>query len=462
MASPQHVFLFCASLVGLALIVVTPPSQVPDEPNHFQRAYQVSTGQLLPETVDRRVGGVLPHSILMTPARFLIGRDEKVTAALFRAEWARALEPERSQFVDFPGSALYSPVPYLPHAAGIALGRMVGFGPLALFYIARLFNFLTWLTLVYLAIRLAPTAKWLMCLLGLVPMHLFVVASNSADAVTNGLAFLSVAWFMRLAWADRPLRRWRDLGMGLLLVILLSLCKGAFGPIAGLVLLIPPQRLGLAWWARVLLALGFLVTSVAAFWLWSEQVRPMHLDYEQYNPKYRAHLPLNRGVDTERQMVGVIKNPVGFLKIVAVSLYNDRHPLSRQFYGNLGWLELQIPPTYLYAYFALLVWVAAVEPNRVVPTHQGRCLLVGAGLAVIVAIAFLMYCAWVPLGGTAISGWQGRYFMPAALLLWCAAPARIADPRDRWHRRLAILVVLMVCLNWIEGFRLLVERYYLG
>jgi hypothetical protein len=41
-------YLLTAGAMGLLYAVVTPPFQVPDEPNHFYRAYQVSSGEVSP------------------------------------------------------------------------------------------------------------------------------------------------------------------------------------------------------------------------------------------------------------------------------------------------------------------------------------------------------------------------------------------------------------------------------
>jgi hypothetical protein len=39
---PASVFAWVALLIGALLVALTPPFQVPDEPNHFYRAYQVA------------------------------------------------------------------------------------------------------------------------------------------------------------------------------------------------------------------------------------------------------------------------------------------------------------------------------------------------------------------------------------------------------------------------------------
>lgn len=60
---PARVFAWVALPVGVLLVALTPPFQVPDEPNHFARAFQVSDGGLVAQRTADSVGGVLPRSI---------------------------------------------------------------------------------------------------------------------------------------------------------------------------------------------------------------------------------------------------------------------------------------------------------------------------------------------------------------------------------------------------------------
>src|SRR3954464_8500313 len=62
--SPQKFFLLVASLFGVLYALVLPPFQSPDEFNHFYRAWQISTGQLIGlKTIDR-LGGILPQGLM--------------------------------------------------------------------------------------------------------------------------------------------------------------------------------------------------------------------------------------------------------------------------------------------------------------------------------------------------------------------------------------------------------------
>ena len=58
--TPARAVLVLGALCGLAFVLVTPPFQVPDEPVHALRAYQISEGSFIPSA-----GGVavLPASL---------------------------------------------------------------------------------------------------------------------------------------------------------------------------------------------------------------------------------------------------------------------------------------------------------------------------------------------------------------------------------------------------------------
>src|SRR4051794_3397381 len=91
---------------------------------------------------------MLPSSLIELTEDFLRTRaihtdDRRITAQPLRRTLlalARPLEPDRWEFVDFTSTVFYSPLPYLPQAIAIMVGRWAGAGPLALLYLARLAN----------------------------------------------------------------------------------------------------------------------------------------------------------------------------------------------------------------------------------------------------------------------------------------------------------------------------------
>ena len=107
-ARPAPICFLLEPLGVLPMLVLTPPSQVPDEQEHFHRAYQLSELQMLYETVLRCCG---------RDAAFIVNRidrgfpghagypcraeDHPATVAPYLAGAGSPLDPDREEFVDF-------------------------------------------------------------------------------------------------------------------------------------------------------------------------------------------------------------------------------------------------------------------------------------------------------------------------------------------------------------------------
>jgi predicted membrane protein DUF2142 len=128
-------FLVVGLVAGAAFAVLFPPFSIADEPSHFLRAFHVSSGRLVPERTAAGMGAVLPASLPRLADELAGGlpfnHQLKVDPRIVLAALRRPLGEER-QFVDFRNAAFASALPYVPQAAGIALGRSLGAPPLRL------------------------------------------------------------------------------------------------------------------------------------------------------------------------------------------------------------------------------------------------------------------------------------------------------------------------------------------
>jgi uncharacterized membrane protein len=145
--SPYRLYLLVGGITALLLCFLTPPFEVPDEPQHFYRAYQLSTGELWGIVQDGKTGGVLPSSLPELVEHFLGTRVSHTDRPLRPHPWtdtwsqiARPLEPERREFVEFGGSATYPPLGYLPQALVVFVMRTLRAPPLLDLYVGRFVN----------------------------------------------------------------------------------------------------------------------------------------------------------------------------------------------------------------------------------------------------------------------------------------------------------------------------------
>jgi hypothetical protein len=148
------------AIAAFLYVFMTPPFQVPDETQHFAKAYQLSLGRLLTVPGDGTMGDLLPRSIdgLMTVDFPLetTGQHHLYRLGDIAAGWRRPLDPGDTVFVAFPNIASYAPTLYAPQALGIVLARAAGLPPLGLFYAARLFNASAGVALIVAATLVIP------------------------------------------------------------------------------------------------------------------------------------------------------------------------------------------------------------------------------------------------------------------------------------------------------------------
>lgn len=477
-------FIAIAAITCLAIASITPPFQAADEYLHFYRAYQISTGQLIPDrqtgscsgysndfTHELCLGGSLPRSLLMT-VRQASAEDLRFDAtrkqdfASLRRLWSLPLNPDDRHFLKFNTTGLHAPIGYFPQAIGIAIGRSVSpiispisglptLPPIAFMYCGRLTNALIWLICIYLAMRLAPefTLGWFA--IGLLPMALFQASSLSADVCTNGLACVIVALVVR--YRSRP---WESSLIPWTLSILTALfavSKLAYAPMALLLLLIParsffpvctrPHCSPCRWlW---LSATGFL--SIASVFTWSQIVDQIYVS-------------LHPDLDPAAQIAGILADPLGFIAIAIATLTANVNHYLHQFIGVFGWLDTPLPTLHVAGY--AIVLTLAVMLGQTDGNSQDRharhwrkrdrliaAFALGSSIGLLCVLAYL----WNIVGIDRIGGIQGRYFIPLAPLL---LPILSRSQSVVNLRSLTTGTISLAIISGASTITTLVQRYY--
>ncbi|HET6516302.1 MAG TPA: DUF2142 domain-containing protein [Thermodesulfovibrionales bacterium] len=442
--TPEKVFLLLGITYGILFLFVVPPFVVPDEPNHFYRAYQMSEGRFVAEkrlpavlNPDQRaerqrdaremrslfmkaeveavmkkfyslkdiggIGGLLPESLLSTTNAFLRllhpqnTQDPRDMLLLLTLP----LDKNKRTFLHFPNTAVYSPVPYLPQAFGIAIGRISGLSPLALMYLGRISNFLAWLLLMYLSIKCMPIGKWALFLLSLSPVTLCEATSLSADGFTVGIAFLTTSLFVRTAFDGSETRAKVSLIFAASLVLALS--KQAYFLMPLLFLLIPLEKIGS--WKRYLVTFLLLIIlsfSVVMIWTWKADI------HEDIYTIYGFLLP---DLSAKKQMSFILKQPLEYCRILSKTFMQNGGTYMKSFIGS----ESELLAV---CYFVMLLLAMRSEASeRIVISLKQRIVIFAVLCLNVLVVVTLAYIGWTSVGNETISGVQGRYFIPLSPLL---------------------------------------------
>ena len=440
---PRLFFLVAALLGGLGFLFVTPPFQVPDEPAHFYRAYAVSEGQFLMAGGNGTNSRPLPAS-LKTLVEILVDDvpfhpERRIQPGTWKRAREVRLQPEEVESSSPPRSLQYSAVPYLPQAAGIAVGRWIGASPLALVYFARSANLIAAVGLIYFAICQLPGYRWLAVLLALTPMAMFLRSSVSADAGITAIAYLLTATIAKIAFRAVPLHgRW---DFGLLVVLSVSLCltKPVYFPLVLAAFVIPSSRIPIQRPGFVFLAI--LVFSIGAV--------TVTLAISQ---------PSVDGISAriESLVDEVFTDPFDLFGRIAVDYILHAPRYGAEFIGRLGWLDTPLPLVLLGLYLAFLIAYTVMDsgPLAVVTPWQ-RLVLALVIAASLMAISIAMYF----MNGR-IAGIQGRYFLPIALAAaWIFHTGRQPRFKDKsWV--LPAGVALLTVVSFAVTACTICDRYY--
>jgi uncharacterized membrane protein len=408
--------------MGLVYLVVTPPFQVSDEPNHFYRCYQISELQIIPERRDAHLGGDLPRALVSTVEEtsddVASNADKKVDPGVI-LDMLDYHPPkgDRPRYVHFPNSALYSPVPYIPQLIGVLFGKLLGLSPLLLMYLGRLSNLVAAVLMCAYAIKITPVFGRVLLLLALTPMFVYQAASLSPDAMTNGLSVLLLAVTLKYSFVpDAQLKR-RGLILIATICVLLGLCKSVYFLLALLYFIIPHQKVGSR---RKYVAIGISIVLLSALssYLWMSSIRDL----------FMAYIP-GGFTDLSQPREFILSNPFSFARMVATNLLKYWPYYIRSGIGQLGWGETKLPSAFLTLYAFVICAVALASGSKEILFSYRQKLLLGAvalcGTALIVIGQFFV---WTEAGSLSIRPAQGRHFIPyAPLYLLLLYNTRYAD-----------------------------------
>ena len=291
---PQYFFLFAALFFQWRFNTVTPPLQAPDEFNHFYRALQVSEGQFLPLKQDNRLGGVVPGSV----REFVLPYSNAATNLKYTLTQKQIVDSYKipysnadTIFYDFPNTAVYSPVSYLPHAVAIYVLKKLNLSVANLYYGGRNFAFICWLFGMFFVISIIPFGKWLMTLLMLLPMNLYIANSFSADTVTNIVALLFVAYVLKLSQQDKKVLLSNVLLL-LFMIVFLVFAKVVYIGLVLLLFVIRSRQFNSI--LNYCFSIGglFLAAALVTYY-WSSTVLEYYTPFVDYNPNYRNGICLS-------------------------------------------------------------------------------------------------------------------------------------------------------------------------
>ncbi len=458
-----------AFLLAVGLSWLIPPMQSPDETNHINRAYLISQGRLLLQTlpvdltgpkedkdvtayIERarqqggRMGGLVDQGLLkFTDAHLPLVREaERRFSAAEKSQLAQLSWTGTQSYFFLPGTGYYFPAVYAPQALGLAIGQWLNLSIEHSYQAARGMTLFACFAMLWLACRFMVPNPWVVAIL-LLPMSLFQLLSPTIDGLTTSLSVLTISLFLKSADPARehaPASSW---GLALCIFLLAS-SRTHLLPLLALPFFVAWQRQ-----SRRDFYLGCLVTVATLGWV-------LFALYSTNDPR------IVRNHTTMELLSHYATNPLAFFKVSLASLAD--HQLftfyQQSFIGILGWLDTRLPE-----YFYPTLWMglglsalASVSVSTLRQDWRARLLLAGLALACIGLIFLALLVTWTPHPATVVQGVQGRYFVvPMILFAYVASGFTVVQtPVRRW---LAALVTAGFALLSLTALTMTVlSRYH--
>lgn len=392
-------FLLVAIVLGILFLVIMPPGQAPDEIAHFRRAYGISEGLFIPDEVVNYTGAI--GSDIPVNSEFLLRRTDHGSYNIIAEQIGWSAEEVSKQ--PYTSAAIYNFICYIPQTLAVLIGKLLGFSVLGMAYLMSVFNFVTWVTLTYFAIKKIPKFKSVVMFISLLPITLQEATSLSPDAMTIGVSVLLVSYILYLAYGTRKKMKTQDFAILSLLALVIGFCKIVYLPLIALILVIPWQRYGSKKKKWIYIgALFFVVAAVNLLWL---------MVSSRYLIEYRP------GVDSGEQLSGILKDPLDYLLVIlrTTTVYGYNW-MSNMLGVTLG-PHSALPRVVFIASAAIMLVLLVQRQDSLNVKKWDRVLFATIFLAIVGLIFTSLYMQWTAYDSEIVEGIQGRYFLPILLLV---------------------------------------------
>lgn len=381
----EKVYIVVLAVLGFLYMIFMPPFRVSDEYRHFNRAYEVTMGQIVSQNESPRGSEVLAE-----------GETKYSTV------WNNRdinMQENRSKMENTVASG-YSPVSYLPASIGIFVARFFSENLLILVYVARICSFICTLLILYKTVKYMPFGKNIIIAITLLPISIqeFVTVSSDSLVIALTLAMISFTFYERQQVIEQPGAHmtWQEIVTMFAMAIMLGQCKYIYVFLSAIYLWIPKERFAgmkrKSWYAVTLVTATGMTMAI---WLFATNV-----------------VKLGGSIS---QTAGTTDGSVNLFRVLAGTVsYNWKIFIASATADSLGDLDIHPSKLLVVLFVLLLVYIILAESkNTKELTLPVRLSFLGLACLEIAALLFtFIHEGYVNEEFQAVIGIQGRYFIP--------------------------------------------------
>ncbi|MBQ2639503.1 MAG: DUF2142 domain-containing protein [Bacilli bacterium] len=304
----------------------------------------------------------------------------------------------------------YNKLIYLPFSIGFIIAETLGFSFIGMVVFSKLMNFLLYVLLIYMAIKIIPFAKKLIFLIGLLPANIYLASQFSYDPTITASIILGIAIFLKMLTIEKI--NYRYIMAFVLAIIWASLPKAVYCPLLLLLLFIPNKKFNSKKEGCLVKTIIVIITTLllATFIL----------------PTVSSNVGGDvRGGNTSvsGQLKFVLASPLSFviLLIKFFSVNGVSLALGERGFVDIAYLNSYISLFQSAAYMIALIlmfytlYAEPINKKALTPKIKTIFAIAYAGISILIAAA--LYLSFTEVGSNVIEGVQPRYFSPLLLML---------------------------------------------
>ncbi len=451
----ENIFIVISLFLGITMLYAVPAFNVPDEGNHFAKAYDHLFYLESDKTEVKSDGNAYIH-LSKNMEEFYkeftsntLNYDYHMNTKSYFDYYS--LKLNKNDFSDeFVWSGTYSAnnLAYVPANISIFISKVLNFSPIMLFLFARLANLISYLLLTYYAIKIAPKYKHVFFLVATFAIAYHQGIGINQDFLNNGIFFLLTAFLFKNIFSDKNISK-KDLIIILILSLGLALCKTIYTPVVLLVLLISNNKFKTtkqAWVSKFMIIFLAVLSTGLAYYL-------------------TTHFNSTGAVLSRNTypFSTIFTSPFEIAKMYITTIVM-RFSLDtfRGLFDGFGWSTVWNKDLILYIcviFYTLLI--ATLPKEKIGDIKKERifkilCLFIFMILAGLISASMLF--GWTIVGTNYIDGLQPRYFIPMLPLLYIFFTNNIFNIKVKNYEYFMSLLIIMLnalCLiTIIYGFYL--------
>lgn len=448
----EYAFVYIGIVVGISLLFILPPFQVPDEAAHFVKSYELLDTNKNKEVIPLYEGrkdefiylpvniynfiGNYTHSILSST--YTLSSKGYFYDLLQRTNYSNITNK-----VFWYGNTSHSfSLPYLPSSLMIFLGKFFCLSPLLLLLLGKLIDFSISLLMCYYAIKIVRSFKKTFFIVALFPIFIYQSVAFNMDWLTNASFILLTALIVNEIYGKSKIEMKKIFNI-LLVSIVLAFCKFGYFPIALLILLIPSIRFKNKKnevYMKTLLILPLILISSYQY-VMMRSIPPTTTDYYRFSIIFNEPLKyLSMNVNT-------------FVQRIDLDMF-------RGLFNGFGWSTVwhnSLNAFLLFVIYIILIFSSDDKSESL--SKKQRVLFIAIAVIIIGILYTAMLFSWTKIGWETIDGLQPRYFIPAALMFYIGISNKYINLNVKNRN---ICYSISTVLIYIICFYTIIHKFYVG